>query len=204
MDIIITVGYVMLAIFVCSIAAFAVIIERWLYYRAVEKEAAAVIRFLQEPGRETPKEWTGGKPFQGGLFFRLWKAATLSGEARREDANAVLEETIQAEIPNLERNLYILVTIATIAPLLGLLGTVLGMIKTFHAASLSGVGDPHLLAAGISEALYNTAAGLVVTIPCVVANNHYRSRIERFVHLAESHGGSLLRQAARRGKRDAV
>lgn len=97
------------------------------------------------------------------------------------DGETAQDEIVSAIMLRLEQHLYILVTIATIAPLLGLLGTVLGMIKTFHAASLSGVGDPRLLAEGISEALYNTAGGLCVTVPCIIANNYFRSWAERIL-----------------------
>ena len=82
------------------------------------------------------------------------------------------------------------------APLLGLLGTVLGMIKTFQAASMSGLGNPQMLAEGISEALYNTAGGLLVAIPCIIANNHFRSRVERLLDWAEGCSGEMARQAA--------
>ncbi len=183
-------GYVILVIIACSLVAFTVIVERWLYYRAVDREAAAYMPRIRGGRADLPTEAAEG------LFGRMWQAACQGGSADGAAAAAVVEETVRAEIPLLERNLYILVTIATIAPLLGLLGTVLGMIKTFQVASLSGVGNPYMLAEGISEALYNTAGGLLVTIPCVVANNHYRGRVERILHLAESCGGAMARLTA--------
>ena len=74
-------------------------------------------------------------------------------------------------------------------------GTVLGMIKTFQAASMTGLGNPQMLAAGISEALYNTAGGLLVAIPCIIANNHFRNRVERLLHWNESCVGEIVRRA---------
>jgi len=204
LDIIAKGGYVILVIFACSFVACAVIIERWLYYRALERAAREIMPYVRrlaarQGGAAPPASLAGEN-----LFIAMWQAAGRAKNRRREEITAVVEETVRAAIPQLERYLYILVTIATIAPLLGLLGTVFGMIKTFHVASLSGVGNPHMLAEGISEALYNTAGGLMVTIPCVVANNHYRSRVEKLLHLAESYGGEMARLAADRGEQGAV
>lgn len=188
-------GYVIVVILACSLCACAVIIERWLYYRVAERQAARLMPAIRGDSAATaPAE-------ADGLVGKMWRAAKQYGGGSKQEVEAIIEETVRGEIPQLERNLYILVTIATISPLLGLLGTVLGMIKTFHVASLSGVGNPHMLAEGISEALYNTAGGLLVTIPCIIANNHFRSRVERLLNLAESYGGEMARLSAAGGKR---
>jgi len=160
-------GYVIVVIMLCSLVAVAVMIERWLYYRQVEKDNALMDRMRQA-------------------------AVNVSGQSSAV-VKSVLDEVIALECPRLEQNLYILVTIATISPLLGLLGTVFGMIKTFHVTAVSGVGNPQLLAEGISEALYNTAGGLLVTIPCIVANYYYRNRAERLLQKADGLQCAILR-----------
>lgn len=195
LDIISKGGYVIALIIACSLVACAVIIERWLYYRAVDREATVIMSQIRKEDK------FGEFASYNSVFGKMWHAGKKNCSQGKKAVESVIEETVQAELPCLEQHLYILVTIATISPLLGLLGTVMGMIKTFHAASLSGVGDPHMLAEGISEALYNTAGGLMVTIPCVIANNRYRSRVERFLHLAESYGGEMARLLAGRGEK---
>ena len=125
----------------------------------------------------------------------MWRAAAAVAASEREARQIAVDDAVRAEIPVLERNLYILTTAATVAPLLGLLGTVLGMIKTFQAASMSGLGNPQMLAEGISEALYNTAGGLCVAIPCIIANNHFRNRVERLLHWTEGCVGVIVRRA---------
>jgi len=187
-------GYVIVAIMACSLIACAVIIERWLYYRAADKVAREFRAFLQSATADE----TVSRPNSGdstNLFEKMWDAAVPIPPAEREARQIAVDDAVRAEIPLLERNLYILTTAATVAPLLGLLGTVLGMIKTFQAASMSGLGNPQMLAEGISEALYNTAGGLLVAIPCIIANNHFRSRVERLIHWTEGCVGEIVRRA---------
>ncbi|HWR29243.1 MAG TPA: MotA/TolQ/ExbB proton channel family protein [Negativicutes bacterium] len=187
-------GYVIVVIMACSLIACAVIIERWLYYRAADKAAREFRAFLQTAtADETANRANSGDSTT--LFEKMWDAAVSIPPAEREARQIAVDDAVRAEIPLLERNLYILTTAATVAPLLGLLGTVLGMIKTFQAASMSGLGNPQMLAEGISEALYNTAGGLLVAIPCIIANNHFRSRVERLVHWTEGCVGEIVRRA---------
>ena len=187
-------GYVIVAIMACSMIAFAVIIERWLYYRSADKSAREFREFLQATVADDKVSRPNSKESPN-LFEKMWDAAVPISVSEREARQIAVDDTVRAEIPLLERNLYILTTAATVAPLLGLLGTVLGMIKTFQAASMSGLGNPQMLAEGISEALYNTAGGLLVAIPCIIANNHFRSRVERLIHWTEGCVGEIVRRA---------
>ena len=187
-------GYVIVAIMACSLVAFTVIIERWLFYRAADASARRFQKFCREPATTAAEGCFigGGAPT---IFEKMWEAAARLPEAAQEQRQLAVDDTVRTEIPRLESNLYILTTAATIAPLLGLLGTVLGMIKTFQAASMTGLGNPQMLAEGISEALYNTAGGLMVAIPCIIANNHFRSRVERLLHWTEGCVGEIVRRA---------
>ena len=186
-------GYVIVTIMACSLVAFTVIIERWLFYRAADASARRFQKFCQDPGAADVDSSSSGAAST--IFEKMWEAAARLPEGAQEQRQLAVDDTVRTEIPRLESNLYILTTAATIAPLLGLLGTVLGMIKTFQAASMTGLGNPQMLAEGISEALYNTAGGLMVAIPCIMANNHFRSRVERLIHWTEGCAGEIVRRA---------
>ncbi len=187
-------GYVIVTIIACSLVAFTVIIERWLFYRTAYASARRFQKFCQNPGAaEVVNSNSSGAAAT--IFEKMWESAARLPAGAQERRQLAVDDTVRTEIPRLERNLYILTTAATIAPLLGLLGTVLGMIKTFQAASMTGLGNPQMLAEGISEALYNTAGGLMVAIPCIMANNHFRSRVERLIHWTEGCAGEIVRRA---------
>ncbi len=99
----------------------------------------------------------------------------------KEDVSEAVDEATILEVPQLERNLVVLSTIYQISPLLGLLGTVVGMIRAFTAIALKGTGDPQLLAGGISEALLTTAFGLAIAIPVMIGYQYLISRVDRHV-----------------------
>ena len=192
-DIIAKGGYVIVVILVCSLVACAVIIERWLFYGTADKAARTFRGLLKDPSADIGETFFQGP--EKSVFEKMWDAAAALPPTEREARQTEVDDAVRAEIPVLERNLYLLTTAATVAPLLGLLGTVLGMIKTFQAASISGLGKSQMLAEGISEALYNTAGGLLVAIPCIIANNHFRNRVERLLHWTEGCVGEIVRRA---------
>lgn len=99
----------------------------------------------------------------------------------RETVDSILQEAILREVPRLERFLSVLHVFAAISPLLGLLGTVTGMIATFHVITLFGTGDPRLMAGGISEALITTMLGLSVAIPIMLAHTFLSRRVHHIV-----------------------
>ncbi|MGA0001895.1 MAG: MotA/TolQ/ExbB proton channel family protein, partial [Steroidobacteraceae bacterium] len=108
-----------------------------------------------------------------------------SGLANRDRGRDIMKEVIEATgrhvVHELERFLDALGTIAAITPLLGLLGTVTGMISAFDAITVQGVGDPQVLSGGIGEALITTATGLIVAIPALIAHRYLRARVDRLV-----------------------
>ncbi len=116
----------------------------------------------------------------------LWLALANRG-VRRSVMKEILEESGRQEVAHLDRYIGVLGVIAAISPLLGLLGTVIGMIEVFQQISLVGVGKADVLAGGISKALNTTAFGLVVAIPSMVAYRFYESRVDRFVIEIEQH-----------------
>lgn len=189
-------GPVLYVIVCCSLIAMTVAIERWLFYRQVEKEDRGLMPQLR-------KSIAGNTIFPGtqydGPLGRIWHALS-KGTGDRQARNAAAEVVLFAETLSLDSRLYMLATIGTIAPLLGLLGTVLGMIKTFHTVSLNGVTNPNVLAAGISEALYNTAGGLMVTVPCIIGYNFFRNRAEQLSGILEARFKELTALLARSDK----
>ena len=194
LDIIDKGGWVIVVIMAGSMAAVAVVIERALYYRAADKAAREFLQLMNQSFAGGQKDFFCPGTEQT-LFERMWAAAARIPADRREERFAAVEDVVRLGLPAMERNLYLLTTIATISPLLGLLGTVTGMIKVFQAATAGGMGNPQLLAAGVAEALYTTVAGLVVAIPCVVANNHFRSRVDRLLHWINGSIGEIVRRA---------
>jgi biopolymer transport protein ExbB len=120
-------------------------------------------------------------------------AAGLSNISHgKDDMKEALEEAGKQAVHNMGRYLNTLGTIASITPLIGLLGTVIGMIKVFTAITAVGVGDPTVLSGGISEALITTAAGLSVGIPCLMLYRYFRSRINELTIILEENALSIL------------
>lgn len=107
-----------------------------------------------------------------------------------------MEEATQLELPSIEKNLVIIATIASIATLMGLLGTVLGMIKAFAALATAGAPDAVALANGISEALINTALGIGTSAIAIVAYNYFTTKIDALIHSMEEAGYTITQRLA--------
>ncbi|MGH8293705.1 MAG: MotA/TolQ/ExbB proton channel family protein, partial [Gammaproteobacteria bacterium] len=117
----------------------------------------------------------------GSPLGRILAAGLENRHAKREVMNEAIEDTGRHVVHELDRYLITLGTIATISPLLGLLGTVLGIMHVFAAISTAGLGNPTALAAGISEALITTVAGLVVAIPAYILYRYLRGKVDDLV-----------------------
>jgi biopolymer transport protein ExbB len=123
---------------------------------------------------------------------RILQAGIRKINKGREEIKEAVIDAGSLEVPYLGRYLRILGTVVTISPLLGLLGTVRGMIRAFNVVALQGVGEPGALAAGISEALYTTAFGLGIAIPALVFYNYFTHRTDRLVRKLESSSGEFI------------
>jgi biopolymer transport protein ExbB len=110
-----------------------------------------------------------------------------------------IEDAGRHVVHDLERFLNMLGMIAAISPLLGLLGTVTGMIRTFKAITVAGIGNPSAMAGGIAEALITTAAGLLVAIPALVAYKYLRGRVDALVIQMEKESIKLVQAIDRSG-----
>jgi len=182
LEIIIAGGWVMLPIILGSIGALAIGIERWwtLDYRKVvpANTLAEVWQLIRrnELSAERLRALKDSSPLGCVLA-----AGLANAHAGRDVMKESIEEAAGHVIHDLERYLNTLGTIASIEPLLGLLGTVLGMIQVFSDVMLHGTGNAELLAGGISKALITTAAGLIVAIPTLIVHRHFLRRVDTIV-----------------------
>jgi biopolymer transport protein ExbB len=123
---------------------------------------------------------------------RVFNAAEQEKSANTENLELILDEAITREIPILEKGLPMIKLLAAVAPLLGLLGTVTGMIATFQSISLFGTGDPKLMASGISQALVTTMLGLCVAIPLLFLHSLVASRSRTLVQILDEQTAGLV------------
>lgn len=175
-------GPVMWPIILCSIGALAITLERlWSLHdsRVIPKDLTAKAWKLVESGQFTDRHVAALA--QNSALGQILAAGLANRFRSRELVKEAIEDTGRHVVHELERFLNMLGTIAAVSPLLGLLGTVTGIITAFHAITSQGVGDPRVLAGGIGEALITTAAGLVVAIPALVAYRYLRGRVDRLV-----------------------
>ena len=142
-----------------------------------------------------------------GAFAGVVLAALRNRDMPREEQREIVYDQGRQEVRSLERGLVVLETVASVGPLLGLMGTVIGMVKVFNVISRVGIGQANILSGGISEALITTVTGLAVGIPALVAYNYFTSRAEGLVLDIEKHTTALMhsmRVVAGREARDAV
>lgn len=175
-------GPLMYPILACSVLALAIFLERlWTYFR-VGKGLHLLVRDVEGLVlKERIDEAIIVCQRSGTPLARILIAALRNAGKPREQLKVAVEEVGGREAAPLERYLGLLGTIASIAPLLGLLGTVFGMIEAFNVIALQGHGTPATLGGGISQALITTAAGLTVAIPILLAHKYLSSRADRML-----------------------
>ncbi len=189
----------MIPIGLASLLGLAVIIERLVVLRRgriIVPEIAAAVDTL-DSGRDLSVAYAlcQGSP---GPFANIVKAGLDHADNDWTVIRDVLQEAGRREATLLTRRLGVLETVAAVSPLLGLLGTVLGMIRIFAAVSNAGIGDPEALSGGISEAMVTTAAGLFIGIPALVAYNWLNARADRLIFELETYASRLLDSLRRR------
>ncbi len=175
-------GWAMLPILVCSAVAIAIILERFWSLRRSAVIPPTLGAEVREWARTRKLDPQHVEALRGTSPLGEILAAALSVRLRsREIIKERVEDTGRHVVHRLERFLNTLGTIALISPLLGLLGTVSGLIKMFFAVMVSGVGDPLKMAGGIGEALVCTAAGLCVAIPAYFFHRYFRGLVADYV-----------------------
>ena len=186
-------GWLMVPIILCSVAAMAIIVERlWSLQREriAPQDLAARAWEWARTGELTEERIQALR--DGSPLGRILAAGLAGRHLDRELMKEYIEEIGRHVAHDLERHLNALGTIAAIAPLLGLLGTVIGMIKVFAVITAQGVGEPRILAGGISEALVTTAAGLTVAIPSLLFHRVLRRRVDELVVTMEQEALKLV------------
>lgn len=175
-------GPLMYPILACSVLALAIFLERlWTYFR-VSSGIHVLVRDVEGLVlKERIDEAIIVCQRSGTPLARILIAALRNAGKPREQLKVAVEEVGAREAAPLERYLGLLGTIASISPLLGLLGTVFGMIEAFNVIALQGHGTPASLGGGISQALITTAAGLAVAIPILLAHKYLSSRADRML-----------------------
>ncbi len=175
-------GWLMLPIFLCSVAALAIIGERfWTLQRQRICPDGLVVQVWQWLKKGELTEERIHDVGVASPLGRILAVGLVNRDCEREIMKEGIEDVGRHVIHELERYLNTLGTIASITPLLGLLGTVIGMIKVFAVITTQGIGDPGVLAGGISEALITTATGISVAIPSLMFYRYFRGRVNELV-----------------------
>jgi len=183
----------MLPIILCSIIAMAIVVERFWTLRRKKILPPDLVPQLWRLAKERKiDDVTLRKVKLSSPLGAILASGLINKHHGREMMKTSIEETGRQVVHELERFLNPLGTIASIAPLLGLLGTVVGMIKVFAAIMIHGVGDPGILAGGISEALLTTAAGLTVAIPSLIFHRYFERLIDDYVLKMEEEALKLI------------
>lgn len=187
-------GVVMIPIFLCSVIALAIIIERFIFYKNyfidIDGFFKPILALVENGNTEKVMEHCQGNPNPLG---RIIEAGLHEKGIPRWKLEEKLNLAGQEEINALDKNMRGLEVIATISPLMGLLGTVIGMVQAFNkVAQYKGQVDPSLLAGGIWEALLTTAAGLTVAIPAVVMLHFFDRRKEKMAFMLNKYGTQFI------------
>ncbi|ERP31451.1 MotA/TolQ/ExbB proton channel family protein [Chitinivibrio alkaliphilus] len=186
-----TAGVVSLLIFFVSLVIFFLSFDTLFYYMHVEKNL---------PTPEKIKEYLQRKEHGSDTQLPPWFTLSfMDMDSYERDARSSRQffinryrEVLLREVPLLEKNLDIIAAWVTVAPLLGLLGTVVGMVQTFSLITEHGIGNPHILSGGISIALLTTQTGLLIAFPGMLIHNYLKGRKERIVHTLIHAGEAII------------
>ena len=183
---------VMVVILCCSVLTVGFALERLYYFTKrrgnPDNVLATALIALRGGNREEAIRVVAASPHPfGPVAAEMLKSSDLPPEVVEEKLQIVLSE----QRMELERNLGFLGTMGNTAPLIGLLGTVWGIMRAFHDMARTGSAGPSVVAAGVAEALFTTAAGLLVAVPAVMLYNHFVRRMGNLLTVAENHARTL-------------
>jgi len=168
-------SWVMVAIFVAGQAGWYFVVERWWYYRTRTCDVTGLLRDMEpDPDALEKRLLSDGRV--RGVFKEIVRALSESRPLGREAMVHRTREVLQASGSHLNRHLSTIAVLAAAAPLLGLTGTVVGIMVTFQVITVYGVGNPSMMAGGIAQALMVTEAGLVVAFPLLLLHDHLHNR----------------------------
>jgi biopolymer transport protein ExbB len=175
----------------CSIVSIAVILERWNYFK---KRKMNVHDFFEKIGTIlSSKENAMEKcSILKEPMAHITHLALMNADGSRETLELLVDRSIRLQVVESERFVPLLGTIAGVAPFIGLLGTVIGIIRAFRSLAMVGSGGPQVVAGGIAEALVATAVGLMVAIPALVAYNYFSTKIRQMTETMEICSDALV------------
>ncbi len=186
-------GWLMIPLFICSVISIAIIAERFWSLQTKRIAPSELVTQIWQWLQYNQVDEQRIKALQNNSPLGQILAAGLTNRySSRDITKESIQDVGRHVTVAMERNLNTLGTIAAISPLIGLLGTVVGMIKVFAVITAEGVGNPETLAGGISEALITTAAGLVVAIPSLIFYRYYRGKINKLVVGMEEQAMKLI------------
>ncbi len=193
-------GVVMVPLLLCSVIALVVAVERWLYLRHARADSGRLMSKIRAAlDRGSREEARGVCEATPGPVARVLGATLANFDMPKDDLREVAREVALAEQPVLDGRLPVLATMVTVSPLLGLLGTISGLIKVFRVIAGGDIGDAAALSGGIAEALITTFTGLCIAIPFLVIYNALAGRVDALTHEIELRVTELLNLQTRGG-----
>jgi len=179
-------GWIMLPLLICSIAAVGTMMERFCYFRRIRLmgEPEAFLECVNKGKLEEALEKTVGSNLPVMRVLR-------SGVEEPSVITKSMESAAILEVSKLKRGMPILDTIITVSPLLGLLGTIVGMMSSFNIMAMSGIAQPNAVTGGVGEALISTASGIVVAVAALLPYNYFSVRIEQEIEHIEYYASKL-------------
>ncbi|HSR66879.1 MAG TPA: MotA/TolQ/ExbB proton channel family protein [Acidobacteriota bacterium] len=186
-------GAMMYALIICSLVGLFYIIERAIAYARIKGDTGEIFSAVREDllGGDLRQAVEVCESYDHPVSTTL-KSGLLRYGKSSEEIEKAMESVALHEVSKLERGLWVLLTVANIAPLFGFLGTVIGMILAFDALSEQGLGNPQAVGQGISQALITTATGLAIALPVQTAYNYFNSRVSNFALDMETSTSMLL------------
>ncbi len=187
-------GVMMYPLVLCSIVMVSLIIERVIVLRKAAVDGDELLEEIKKvftPGGDATKAMEVAKEF-GGPLGRMFQRGLKNSQRSADAIEMAMEQEAANETPALEANLPIIKTIINIAPLLGLLGTIAGMISSFRAASQQGLSNPTQILGGISEALISTATGITLAVVGFVMYNYFANQVRKLIEDMEYYGAELV------------
>ena len=183
-------GPVMWPLLFCSLTVLTVVLERIFFWTGLEKkrDRALVDEVLALAERE---DWQTIRTKTASSCDHVLRLLAVGILHRDYDMGRAMEAEAQLVVERMNRFMPVLDTIITVAPLLGILGTVLGIIASFNMLGRGDIADPGLVTGGIAQALITTATGLSIAIVAVIPYNYFQTRINRAIHVMEKYATSL-------------
>lgn len=182
----------MYPLILCSILLIALAIERFVMLRRANGDGEELIEAVRANYPANAAEAIALCEKQGGSVGRVLSRGLKNAERTPDAIEMAMEQEAASELPTLDANLPIIKTIVNIAPLLGLLGTIAGMITSFRAASQAGLSNPTQVLGGISEALISTATGITLAILGFLFYNYFANQSKKIVEDIEFYGAELV------------